>query len=264
MTTAELFPCAKCGAEKPRHAFEALGTKRIRSDAACIDCKKKRDAEFYQRNKVKRQADGKARYERNKEKIAIQGRAYREKNRDRKSAADKAYHEANRDKILARAKLYREEHKAETERGKRICYQRKKAEYNATNKAWKDANRDKTRLALREWKKRNPHKVSIDRADRRAAFKFATPAWIDLEKVREVYAAADLLSMVTGDWHHVDHVVPLRAPLLQGFAGNLIPRRSFVGPFFRIVQGLHVHTNLCVLDGPANSKKGNRYWPDMP
>lgn len=264
---SELFACAKCGLEKPREAFEPLQKKtarRIRSGAACLECKKLHDAEYYQRNKERAAAQGKARYERNREQVAAWGREYRAKNADKKREQDRAYCEANKEQINARRKLYREANKEVNEQSKRLCYDRKKEQYSAKNAEWKQANREKGRLALREWKKRNPHKVSIDRVARRAASRFATPSWADHEKIREVYATADLLNMVTGQWHHVDHIVPLRSPLVQGFAGNLVPRRSFVGPLFRVVQGLHVEANLCILDGSTNMAKNNRYWPDMP
>lgn len=77
----------------------------------------------------------------------------------------------------------------------------------------------------------------------RAAKSSATPAWADQEKIAEYYFAADFLSMVTGEWYHVDHMVPLQS---------------------KDVCGLHNQFNLRVIPGSENQSKGNRLWPDMP
>lgn len=61
--------------------------------------------------------------------------------------------------------------------------------------------------------------------------------WADRSKVRAFYAEAKRLTEATGVPHHVDHIIPL------------------LGEF---VCGLHVHTNLQVLPGPDNIRKGNR------
>lgn len=66
----------------------------------------------------------------------------------------------------------------------------------------------------------------------------ATPPWADFKKIRKVYDEAERLTWLTGIKHTVDHVVPLRHPL---------------------VCGLHIHTNLCVMPKKLNAAKGNRF-----
>ena len=61
--------------------------------------------------------------------------------------------------------------------------------------------------------------------------------WADRSKVQAFYAEAKRLTDETGIPHHVDHIIPL------------------LGEF---VCGLHVHTNLQVLPGSDNIRKGNR------
>lgn len=65
----------------------------------------------------------------------------------------------------------------------------------------------------------------------------ATPRWVCQWKVNFIYATARLLGL------HVDHIVPLRHPL---------------------VCGLHTEHNLRMLPGHENIAKGNLWWPDMP
>lgn len=70
----------------------------------------------------------------------------------------------------------------------------------------------------------------------------ATPEWADFEKIRAIYDEAARLSWLTGIEHTVDHVVPLRHPL---------------------VCGLHNHFNLQVLPRYLNDKKGNTFGQEQ-
>jgi len=69
----------------------------------------------------------------------------------------------------------------------------------------------------------------------------ATPTWADHDAIREVYREARELAALTGQPHHVDHLVPLTHP---------------------DVCGLHVHYNLAAVPSWFNVAKGNRYDPD--
>jgi hypothetical protein len=78
---------------------------------------------------------------------------------------------------------------------------------------------------------------------RKFAIERATPAWADHALIDEIYSLTKLLSEQTGEVWEVDHIVPLRSPL---------------------VCGLHVPANLFPMRGLANARKGNKTWPDMP
>jgi hypothetical protein len=66
----------------------------------------------------------------------------------------------------------------------------------------------------------------------------ATPKWADFEQIQLIYDEAARLTWLTGIEHTVDHVVPLRHPL---------------------VCGLHVAHNLQVLPKYINAAKGNAF-----
>lgn len=80
-------------------------------------------------------------------------------------------------------------------------------------------------------------------ARRRARLTRAMPKWANPEKIREFYESADALGMLTGEWFHVDHVIPLRG---------------------RTVCGLHNEFNLQILPAAENIKKSNKDWPGKP
>lgn len=114
---------------------------------------------------------------------------------------------------------------------------------NAKARGYRYENADKAKLAVRRWQKNNTAVMNANKAKRRAAKLKATPVWADQSKITEYYFAADFLGMVTGIWHHVDHIVPLQSD---------------------IVCGLHWEENLQVLTAIDNLRKSNQRWPDMP
>lgn len=74
-------------------------------------------------------------------------------------------------------------------------------------------------------------------AEKRLQQKRAVPAWADRNAIMAIYREARALGV------HVDHVVPIKSPL---------------------VCGLHWEGNLQLLPAIDNIRKGNRRWPDMP
>jgi len=67
-------------------------------------------------------------------------------------------------------------------------------------------------------------------------YRYATPSWADRQQIAQLYKQAKELTATTGVRHEVDHIIPLRHPL---------------------VCGLHVETNLRVIPAYENQKKSN-------
>ncbi|HXP48644.1 MAG TPA: hypothetical protein VN922_01755, partial [Bacteroidia bacterium] len=126
------------------------------------------------------------------------------------------------------------------------------------NKKWRDSNKEhksqynkeyihknseKERERKKLYARANSEKINFLTASRRAMKFKATPTWADFFQIQIFYSEAKYQSKVTGIKHSVDHIVPLNHPL---------------------VCGLHNQFNLQVLTASENSKKCNRWWPDMP
>jgi hypothetical protein len=108
--------------------------------------------------------------------------------------------------------------------------------------AWKKAHPEEFKASQEKWAANNKH-VSMEVVRRRQAAKLqATPHWADHKVMQAFYKLAKQLS-ASGIPHDVDHIVPLKHPL---------------------VCGLHCPANLQVIPRKENRAKWNRWWPDMP
>lgn len=100
---------------------------------------------------------------------------------------------------------------------------------------WRDKNRERVREI-----NATVRRTEEDKAKRRARCAkrgSAIPPWADRKAIQALYLKARRLRKQTGiDWH-VDHIIPLNAPN---------------------VCGLHVETNLQIIRGIDNLRKGNR------
>lgn len=160
----------------------------------------------------------------------------------------------NREKVNTRIRRWRVQN-PEANREAYIRWQRENPKRCKLNKAvwyilnkgpntrarstkWRAANLDLARAMVRDWSRRHPEKCAAYQAKRRADQLQRTPIWADLEKIEEVYREAVIARQMFGEPWHVDHVIPLRG---------------------KRVSGLHIHTNLQLLPGPENIRKGNRY-----
>jgi 5-methylcytosine-specific restriction endonuclease McrA len=101
------------------------------------------------------------------------------------------------------------------------------------------------REATRQWAKRNPGKVLENAYKRKEYFVLRVPKWLTEEQkvqIDELYREAHHLTNITGQIHHVDHIVPLRG---------------------KQVSGLHVPWNLRVTTAEENLRKAHRLLDEI-
>lgn len=115
--------------------------------------------------------------------------------------------------------------------------------YKLKQKRNREKHKKEYAIIHRDWQRANKDKVNEANKRREANKKQATPSWANISAMRKIYKQAELITKQTGVPHHVDHIVPLTSPL---------------------VQGLHCEFNLQILPAQDNIGKRNRYWPNMP
>lgn len=204
--------CSKCKETKPLESFSKKRTTKDGLSHWCKSCCKISKKKYY---------------EENKEKVLSDCKKYREDNKEWKVEYDKKYLEENRERLLEYKREY---------------YQKNKEKAYEDSKAWKAANPDKVkgyaRVATQKHRARNAFLI----ARRRAKKKNATPLWANKKAIQKFYESAHGISMLLGEWYHVDHIVPLVS---------------------KYVCGLHCEANLRVIEASENQTKSNRWWPDM-
>ena len=85
---------------------------------------------------------------------------------------------------------------------------------------------------------------------RRAKVKRATPAYVAMSKIEEIYLIAQVMRELTGVKHHVDHVIPISG--------------TQPGSKKRSVSGLNVPDNLKVIPESKNVRKSSKFPPGDP
>lgn len=140
-----------------------------------------------------------------------------------RSAELAQYYSKKADEVKARTKDYYFNNLEKCKKTRFEYYQSNKQEFIDRSKKWKSNNLDA---------------VNFHTQTRRANQKQRTPAWANLEKIKEIYKECARITKKTGIVHHVDHIVPL-----QG----------------KIVSGLHYEGNLQIITAEQNFVKNN-HW----
>lgn len=143
-----------------------------------------------------------------------------------RSEYSRKYRTKNREVILAKQAEYREANKSRLSEQKRQCYQKNRTAYIER---------------VKENYRKNPESSIRRERQKNSLRKEATPAWADPDAIKKIYLERASLTEETGVLHHVDHIIPLRHPL---------------------VCGLHVETNLQVVPAADNWRKHNSYSVD--
>lgn len=166
------------------------------------------------------------RQKRYREKHPEKVTAYRAANKKRQDAE---YRERNKDKIKERTDKWLAENKERDKENKRRWYKEHKVEVIQKVMEWQENNSEK--LAMSRY---------INCGKRRATKVQATPAWANKFFISEIYDLAKRRNKLNtgGVKWHVDHIIPLKSPL---------------------VCGLHVEHNLQVIPAIENQSKSNKF-----
>lgn len=117
-------------------------------------------------------------------------------------------------------------------------YQENKGKVLANKKRYAQENKDKVAVHSKNWKQKNNSKVISYCAKRRASKINATPLWFNKTEVELMYEISTMITELSGEQHHVDHIVPLHG---------------------KNVCGLHTVDNLQVISATQNLAKSNTY-----
>lgn len=211
--------CFKCGEQKSSVLFSADKSRKDglqpKCKSCCADYQKSR---CHPRIPLNRTAEEKTEY----------FRLYRLKNKESLNQKSADWMLKNKEKFSIYAKKWKAENLEHT--------RQLQANYRVINA-------EKLRNKNREYRLANIPRLTEHLQNRNARKLNATPAWASREAMRKIYELSRILTSATGVIHHVDHIVPLRSPL---------------------VCGLHCEANLQCRTSVANMSKGNRFWPDMP
>lgn len=153
------------------------------------------------------------------------GRAFQQQERVKLSNRQSAKRWAQENPVIvaARVNAWRESNPD------RVRQHKSKWRLNNLSYVQEDARR-----RAREWRRKNPQKHAAEVMARLCYKKRAIPPWADLQEIEEFYLACPA-------GHHVDHIIPLKHPL---------------------VCGLHVIANLQYLPASDNCRKKNYFNPD--
>jgi hypothetical protein len=157
----------------------------------------------------------------------------------KKAIYDKEYRA--RDSVAERIKQYQAKYYLENKEKKAKyfadLYKQKSEIIKARSKVDYLLNKESRSAVKSKWKKNNKSQVAFHRANRRSIQLQATPLWSNKELIKEFYVTANGLSMITGEWYHVDHIIPLVS---------------------KKVCGLHTQGNLQVIPAKDNLSKHNK------
>ena len=166
------------------------------------------------------------------------------KNKDAARARVKAWKKANPEKVAENQKRYAKKHPeiiaAKSARSRAKHLESRRARDCEFAKKYRVKNKAKVAASKKQYAIKNKGKIHAAVAKREAAKLLRTPKWLtedDLWMIEQAYELAALRTKMFGFPWHVDHVLPL-----QG----------------KTVSGLHVPTNLQVIVGIENVRKGNR------
>ena len=165
-------------------------------------------------------------------------KAWALRNAERVKALRKANYENNRQINIEKTRVWKKRNPARV-----LASQRSRATINgeknrAARKAWEERNPRAALESFKRYRERNRAKIRARLAVSKQGREKRRVLWANQDAILAIYLQAEIMTRTTGRLHVVDHIIPL-----QG----------------RTVSGLHVETNLRVVEHHENARKHNAW-----
>jgi hypothetical protein len=138
-------------------------------------------------------------------------------------------------------RLYRLKNREKLISYKKAWVEKNSEKVSVDGKKRYEIKKEQIKFYVSLYKKLKPEIANANKAKRKASKKLRTPNWltdIDYERINNEYKLASILTKLTGEPWHVDHVIPLQGKTVSGF---------------------HVPSNLKAIRGSENCSKQNQF-----
>ncbi len=159
-------------------------------------------------------------------------------NAEHVKARRKAKYEKDRSLNIEKARAWRKRNPVKVLASQRSRAPLNREKMRAARKAWEEKNPTAALESLKRYRERNRPKIRARLAVSKQGREKRRVLWANQEAILAIYRHADFMTRTTGRPHVVDHIIPL-----QG----------------RTVSGLHVETNLRVVEHHENARKHNAW-----
>lgn len=204
-------------------------------------------AEYYRERKEERA--NRSPEERAKENEKLRQKAEEKRNKRTPEEREAAKIKETERKKLAKTKWTRSQREKVNENARRYSAKIPAEKKKEQSRKWLAANKGCPKLIARRkvnsanYGRKHRGIINSRGSLRRATKLKATPKWADKTLIAHIYELARAEKSRSGINYSIEHTIPLVSDL---------------------VCGLHCPQNLQIVTQTYNSKKGNRFWPDMP
>lgn len=165
-------------------------------------------------------------------------KAWALRNAEHVKALRKADYEKNRAAYIESARAWKKRNPARALASQRSRYAINSEKMRAARKAWEQRNPTAALESFKRYRERNRAEIRARLAASKDAREMRRVLWANQDAIVEIYRQAELMTRTTGRLYVVDHIIPL------------------VG---REVSGLHIETNLRVIEHHENARKHNAW-----
>ena len=165
-------------------------------------------------------------------------KAWALRNVERVKALRKANYEKDRQTNIEKTRAWAKRNPARVLANQRSNATINREKNRAARKAWEERNPTAALESFKRYRERNRAKIRARLAVSKQGREKRRVLWANQDAILEIYRQAEFMTQTTGRQHVVDHIIPL-----QG----------------RTVSGLHVETNLRVIEHHENARKHNAW-----